>query len=57
VLTRRQILDAVWGTELEVAPGVVDLYVHYLRRKLRAVGRPDRLQTVRGVGYQLRAEA
>jgi two-component system, OmpR family, response regulator len=54
VLTRRQILDAVWGAEPDVYSNVVDLYVHYLRRKLEELGRADRLQTVRGVGYVLR---
>jgi two-component system OmpR family response regulator len=55
VLTRRQILDAVWGAEPDVYSNVVDLYVHYLRRKLGELGRSDRLRTVRGVGYVLRA--
>ena len=56
-LTRQQILDAVWGAEPDVYSNVVDLYVHYLRRKLGELGRADRLRTVRGVGYTLRAEA
>ena len=57
VLTRRQILDAVWGAEPDVYSNVVDLYVHYLRRKLGELGREDLLRTVRGVGYVLRAPA
>ena len=56
VLTRQQILDAVWGAEPDVYSNVVDLYVHYLRRKLGDLGRADWLRTVRGVGYTLRAE-
>ncbi|MFI5227316.1 MAG: response regulator transcription factor [Candidatus Limnocylindrales bacterium] len=56
VLTRRQILDGVWGAEPDVYSNVVDLYVHYLRRKLGELGRSDRLRTVRGVGYSLRAD-
>lgn len=55
VVTRLQILDAVWGSEPDVYSNVVDLYVHYLRRKLGELGRADRLRTVRGVGYTLRA--
>jgi len=54
VVTRRQILDAVWGAEPDVYSNVVDLYVHYLRRKLGQVSRGDALRTVRGVGYSLR---
>jgi DNA-binding response OmpR family regulator len=57
VLTRRQILDAVWGAEPDVYSNVVDLYVHYLRRKLADLRRGDLLRTVRGVGYVLRAPA
>lgn len=57
VVTRQQILDAVWGAEPDVYSNVVDLYVSYLRRKLGELGRADRLRTVRGVGYTLRAEA
>lgn len=55
VVTRHQILDAVWGSEPDVYSNVVDLYIHYLRRKLRELDRADRLRTVRGVGYSLRA--
>ena len=54
VLTRQQILDAVWGAEPDVYSNVVDLYVHYLRRKLGELGRATLLHTVRGVGYTLR---
>jgi two-component system OmpR family response regulator len=56
VLTRRQILDAVWGAEPDVYSNVVDLYIHYVRRKLGELGRADRLRTVRGVGYSLRSD-
>jgi DNA-binding response OmpR family regulator len=53
VLSRRQILDAVWGAEPDVYSNIVDLYVSYLRRKLAEVGRGRRIRTVRGVGYTL----
>lgn len=54
VVTRQQILDSVWGAEPDVYSNVVDLYVHYLRRKLNALGQGSALRTVRGVGYALR---
>lgn len=56
VVTRQQILDAVWGAEPDVYSNVVDLYVHYLRRKLAALDRRGVLRTVRGVGYALRPQ-
>ena len=57
VVTRQQILDSVWGAEPDVYSNVVDLYVHYLRRKLTVLGRGKALRTVRGVGYALRPSA
>jgi two-component system OmpR family response regulator len=57
VVTRQQILDSVWGAEPDVYSNVVDLYVHYLRRKLGALGQSKALRTVRGVGYALNPSA
>jgi DNA-binding response OmpR family regulator len=52
-LTRQQLLDEVWGAEPDVYSNVVDLYVHYLRKKFEEAGFSDLLKTVRGVGYRL----
>jgi two-component system response regulator MprA len=55
VLSRAQLLDAVWGGGSAAMSNVVDVYVGYLRTKLEAGGEPRLLRTVRGVGYVLRA--
>jgi DNA-binding response OmpR family regulator len=52
VLTREQILRAVWGYEYDPGTNVVDVYVGYLRRKLRQTGEKDPIVTVRSVGYR-----
>lgn len=49
VLSREQILSAVWGFDHDPGSNVVDVYVGYLRRKLGA----EAIETVRGVGYRL----
>jgi len=54
VLTREQLLDAVWGFDAATASNVVDVYVGYLRQKMEEHGEPRLLHTVRGVGYVLR---
>jgi two-component system response regulator MprA len=54
VLTRSQLLDAVWGFDAETTSNVVDVYVGYVRAKLEESGEPRLIQTVRGVGYILR---
>ncbi|MGH2460846.1 MAG: response regulator transcription factor [Chloroflexota bacterium] len=54
VLTREQMLDAVWGYQFEGESNVVDVYVGYLRQKLEANNEPRLIHTVRGVGFALR---
>ncbi len=49
VLSRTELKELVWDFSFDAQTKVVDLYVHYLRRKLGAAG--DIIQTVRGVGY------
>ena len=54
VLTRSQILDAVWDFAYDGGSNVVDQYVAYLRRKVDLpFGRHD-IETLRGMGYRLR---
>ncbi len=53
VLTREQLLDAVWGGEPE-SDNVVAVYVGYVRAKLEEAGETRLLHTVRGTGYALR---
>jgi DNA-binding response OmpR family regulator len=53
VLSREQILGAVWGYEHDPATNVVDVYIGYLRRKLGAPDEPAPIFTVRSVGYRL----
>lgn len=53
VLTREQILDYVWSYDRQVKTTMVDVYVSYLRQKLSLPGKPDPLETVRGIGYRL----
>jgi DNA-binding response OmpR family regulator len=55
VLSRDQLLDRVWGYASDVETNVVDVFVGYLRRKLEAGGEPRVINTVRGVGFVLRA--
>lgn len=54
ILTKEQLLDRVWGIDSDAGLGVVDVYVHYLRRKLAPFGLDSCIQTVRGVGYLLK---
>jgi two-component system, OmpR family, response regulator MprA len=56
VLTRSEILLAVWGYDFGPTSNSLEVYVGYLRRKTEADGAPRLVQTVRGVGYVLREQ-
>jgi two-component system OmpR family response regulator len=53
MLTRKQLLENVWGWEYAGQSQVLETYVSYLRRKLDVLG-PPLIHTQRGVGYSLR---
>ena len=52
VLSREQILSAVWGYDFDPGTNVVEVYVGYLRRKLALPDNPAPIETVRSVGYR-----
>jgi DNA-binding response OmpR family regulator len=55
VLSREQILRAVWGYDYDPGTNVVDVYIGYLRRKLRRRDSRVPIVTVRSVGYRFDA--
>jgi DNA-binding response OmpR family regulator len=55
VLSRTQIVDAVWRYDLEALSNVVDIYIHYLRDKIDQGFPRPLIKTVRGVGYKIDA--
>lgn len=56
VLTREQILEAVWGYDYYGDTNVVDVYIRYVRQKLEVANNTPIIQTVRGVGYVLKGQ-
>lgn len=54
VLSRVDILEAVWGYEPGLQTKVVDVYINYLRKKMEESGEDRLLQTVVGMGYILK---
>jgi two-component system response regulator MprA len=56
VLSRRELLEEVWGYDFLGDSNVIEVTVGQLRQKLEAAGEPRVIQTVRPVGYILRME-
>jgi two-component system OmpR family response regulator len=56
VLSKRQILAAVWHFDFEGDPNIVEVYIRHLRNKIdRPFGR-EAIQTLRGAGYRLASD-
>jgi DNA-binding response OmpR family regulator len=56
-VSRVELLDAVWNLEPAQTTNIVDVYVNYLRRKLKDPPPGMLIRTVRGQGYLVPAEA
>ena len=54
--TRAQICEHVWNYHFDPGTNLVDVYVQHVRKKLGELG-PALIETMRGVGYRVRAEA
>lgn len=57
VLSREQVLNAVWGYDYYGDTNVIDVYIRYLRKKVDAGENSSYIQTVRGVGYVLKEQS
>ncbi len=56
MLSRTQIIERVWEYHFDIGTNVVDVYIQRLRRKIDDPFEVKLLQTVRRVGYVLKAE-
>ncbi len=54
-LSRLQLLEHAWDDTYENRSNIVDVYIRYLREKIDRPFGADTIETVRGVGYRLRA--
>jgi DNA-binding response OmpR family regulator len=51
VLSRTVIIESVWGYDFRAGTNIIDVYINFLRRKLRSLTGKDWIRTVRGRGY------
>ncbi len=57
VIPKHELTQRVWGYDFAGNDNVLEVYIGYLRAKLEARGEPRIIETVRGLGYTLRAAA
>jgi DNA-binding response OmpR family regulator len=56
VISRRALIEAVWGFDREIEENTLDAFMHLLRNKIDPAGRVKLIHTVRGVGYMIRSD-
>lgn len=53
VVTRTMLLERVWNYHFDPRTNIVETHISHLRSKLNEGGKPDAIETVRGVGYRM----
>jgi len=53
ILSRDQIIEHVWNADFDSGSKLIEVYIHYLRRKLDQAHAVKLIQTVRGMGYRI----
>lgn len=53
ILTKEQIYDKVWGLENEIESNNLEVYLSFLRKKLKAIDSNSNIKSLRGIGYRL----
>jgi DNA-binding response OmpR family regulator len=56
VVSRRSLIESVWGFDREIEENTLDAFMHLLRGKIDPPGQPKLIHTVRGVGYMIRQD-
>ena len=52
-VSKAALLERVWGFESNAVENHVEVYVGFLRKKLRSIGSDVRIEAVRGLGYHV----
>jgi DNA-binding response OmpR family regulator len=55
VVSRRSLIESVWGFDRDIEENTLDAFMHLLRNKIDPPGRAKLIHTVRGIGYMIRS--
>lgn len=53
VISKEQFIEKIWGYDTDIEYNSIEVYISFLRRKLRDLGSTVNIKTIRGVGYTL----
>ncbi len=53
VLSKEQIYDRVWGVYNEIESNNLEVYLTFIRKKLKAIGSTVNIKSLRGLGYKM----
>lgn len=56
ILSKEQIYDKIWGMENEIESNNLEVYLSFIRRKLKAISSSVNIKSIRGLGYKLEDE-
>ncbi|HEY4902266.1 MAG TPA: response regulator transcription factor [Candidatus Sulfotelmatobacter sp.] len=56
VVSRRSLIESVWGYDRDIEENTLDAFMHLLRNKVDPAGRAKLIHTIRGVGYMIRPD-
>lgn len=56
ILSKMQIYDKVWGIDSDIESNNLEVFLTFLRRKLKAIGSTCNIKAVRNLGYKLEAK-
>ena len=57
ILPKEVILSRVWGLESNAVENHVEVYIGFLRKKLKSIGSDLRIEAIRRMGYHLEVDA
>ena len=53
IVTRTMLLERIWSYHFDPQTNIVETHISRIRAKLNEGGKPDAIETVRGVGYRM----
>ena len=53
IISKSQIYDKIWGIDSEVESNNLEVYLSFIRKKLKIIGSYVTIKAVRGLGYRL----